>query len=201
MYCFKCGKKILESSKFCTFCRANLTGSPSINSGKLQTIPGTYMSINQRKIMLIVIVTLCVLSAALIVKNESDIDKRNGMNLVFGKEDNLFNCSYKNVNSGVTAVNGEWIYFSNTSDGAKLYKIRTDGSKKTLISNDSAICIYVLGNWLYYSNVSDNYKMCKIKTDGTQRTPLNSDFSLYKNVISDWFYYTISKNEENNNTL
>lgn len=58
------------------------------------------------------------------------------------------------VNSGLAAIQGDWIYYC-TPEG--LFKINVDGTGEQLIFSDSAEddCIYsinVVGNWIYYEN-------------------------------------------------
>lgn len=65
-------------------------------------------------------------------------------------------------------VSGDWIYFSNISNGDKLYKMKTDGTGKTKISDDDVMFINVSGDWLYYGTYSGEDTI-KIKTDGTGR--------------------------------
>lgn len=65
-------------------------------------------------------------------------------------------------------VAGDWIYYSNASDENKLYKIKTDGTNKTKISDETALFIQVAGDWVYYANNSSE-QIIKVKTDGSER--------------------------------
>ena len=63
-----------------------------------------------------------------------------------------------------------WIFYNNESDAWKLYKIRTDGTERTLLSDDDSQSINVVGDWIYYGCESDDgYYIYKIRTDGTER--------------------------------
>ena len=97
------------------------------------------------------------------------------------------------------SVAGEWIYYladneSGESEEVGLYKITTDGTEKTLISNDvSVLYSYVMviasEDWLYYLD-NEEY-LCKIKTDGSGKEKLvKVDYPEWFNVGGEWIYYT-----------
>ena len=96
------------------------------------------------------------------------------------------------VNFGLVAQQGEWIFYRNTSDGNKLYKIRTDNTNQTQLNDDISSYINVVGDWIYYRNGTDKGKIYKIRTDGTGRTKLNEDDSYYLNVLGENIYYNNS---------
>lgn len=94
------------------------------------------------------------------------------------------------ANWGLAVTQGDWIYFSNISQGNKLYKMRFDGTGKQMLSNDDSIYINVVGDWIYYVNRSDVFKMYKIRLDGTQRTKIDDTHSAtVMSVVGDWIYY------------
>jgi hypothetical protein len=98
------------------------------------------------------------------------------------------------TNGGIACQKGDWIYYTNYSDGYKLYRIRTDGSDRTKLNDDGSSCINVVGDWVYYNNGND-HKLYKIRTDGSDRTKLNDDDSIYINVVGDWVYYNNESDE------
>ncbi|MDR3587384.1 MAG: DUF5050 domain-containing protein, partial [Desulfosporosinus sp.] len=79
-----------------------------------------------------------------------------------------------------------------------IYKIKTDGTGKTEISNNDARFLMLSGDWLYYSNQSDNGKIYRIKTDGSGKMKLNDDTSFHLNTDGNWIYYL---NHSDNNKL
>ena len=87
-------------------------------------------------------------------------------------------------NLGFAAIQGDYIYYSTTSG---LYKIKKDGSGKTLLYNIEAMSINVVGNWIYFR---DRYKyvLYKININGGNLTPITgSVFSLW--VVDDTIYF------------
>ncbi len=84
---------------------------------------------------------------------------------------------------------GDWIYYSNVSDGHKLYKVRIDGTEKTKLNNECSWYINVIGDWIYYSDWDDVRNLYKIRTDGTNKTKLNNIHSGSINVAGEWIYY------------
>ncbi|MDC3418364.1 DUF5050 domain-containing protein [Aquibacillus salsiterrae] len=100
------------------------------------------------------------------------------------------NSSGNIANWGIAALQGDWVYFSNISQGYKLYKMRLDGTGKQLLASDRSLYINVVGDWIYYINQSDQAKMYKVRTDGTQKTRIDDQHSATViSVVGDWIYY------------
>jgi hypothetical protein len=103
------------------------------------------------------------------------------------------NTSGNIANWGFVAQQGEWIYYCNSDE--KMYKVKTDGSSKTLIpiSDDEPRYLNVVNDWIFYLNVGQKnnnlQKIYKIKTDGTDRTLISNDISKRLSVEGDWIYY------------
>ena len=75
-------------------------------------------------------------------------------------------------NEGLVAQQGDWIYYSNILDERKLYKIRTDGTQKQLLSDDRSWYLNIADDWIYYivgggGGSLTRLSYCKIRTDGT----------------------------------
>ncbi|MCX7695404.1 MAG: DUF5050 domain-containing protein, partial [Caloramator sp.] len=96
-------------------------------------------------------------------------------------------------NGGFAATDGEYIYYSNSADGGKIYKRPIDGSDAYPICNDNAKYINVVDDFIYYSNMSDGGKIYRIKTDGTSRSKINNVLSSYINVVDSDIYYVNGK--------
>ena len=84
----------------------------------------------------------------------------------------------------------DWIYYANTNDQNKLYKMKADGSNPTKITDDQAYDLNVVDDWIYYRALDKNAMMYKMKTDGTSKTQLTKEPSGYINVVDDWIYYS-----------
>ncbi|MGI6449986.1 MAG: DUF5050 domain-containing protein [Desulfitobacteriia bacterium] len=93
------------------------------------------------------------------------------------------------INGGYVAQQGDWIFYRNTSDKNKLYKVKTDGSEKTKICDDNIKYINVIGEWIYYCNETNGMNIYKIKLNGKDRTRLNSAPSETVHVLGDTIYY------------
>lgn len=86
---------------------------------------------------------------------------------------------YTDFESGLWFINVEddWIYFSTFMTG-DLYKIRTDGTNITLLSDESWImCIHIIDDWIYYVSVNEEEisNLNRIKTDGSHKETLISN--------------------------
>lgn len=93
-------------------------------------------------------------------------------------------------NNGYAAQDSLWIYYSNTADGGKLYKIKKDGQDNQPVSNDQAAFINVSGSVIYYSNLSDSSRIYRINTDGTGRTKVCDDMASYVSLSGSSLYYS-----------
>lgn len=83
-----------------------------------------------------------------------------------------------------------YLYFNNTGDRNKLYKLDTNGIFNNAIADDNAQYINVLNGWVYYSNYTEGGKIYKVKEDGTGKQKLCDDMAAYVNVSGDWIYYS-----------
>lgn len=92
-------------------------------------------------------------------------------------------------NYGLLCEYDSYLYFSNTADSGKLYKMKPDGTGYEKLSEDEVQYISVLSGVIYYTNLSDGGTLYSIKTDGSQRKKLNSENSVYVNVVGDTIYY------------
>lgn len=61
------------------------------------------------------------------------------------------------------------IYYITLSDDNKIYKMRTNGTKKTKLSEDQSYTINIAGDWIYYQNMSDDGKPYKMRPHGSER--------------------------------
>lgn len=100
------------------------------------------------------------------------------------------NIAHNISNNGYAAQDNLWIYYSNTSDGGKLYKIKKDGQDNQPISNDKVAFINVGGSVIYYSNLSDGSKIYKINNDGTGRAKVCDDMATYTFLSGNTIYYS-----------
>ena len=145
-------------------------------------------------IIICLFVILCLTYAAsyrLLVKGKSSdlkktIVENNKIDTIPG------NLSGNLLNEGIISEKNDWIYYNN-SDG--LYKMKSDGSAVTSISNDNANYINVIGDYIYYINVSNGNSIYKIKTDGTSNHKILASSSKSINIVGNWIYY--SKSTEN----
>lgn len=83
-----------------------------------------------------------------------------------------------------------WIYYINGSDNYKIYKMKDDGTEKTLIIDNPTDHLYVINNSVIYvngfiiSSTVKSYLVFKSDLDGKNITQIISD----KNVLTLYFY-------------
>lgn len=93
-----------------------------------------------------------------------------------------------NSDGGVSHINvlGDWIYYSG-NDG-KLYRMKVDGSQKSIFINEEVYFSYVTADFIYfYSNGSLN----RMKLDGSARTSIIASADQWNYYISGGFVYYI----------
>ncbi len=90
------------------------------------------------------------------------------------------------------AASGEWLYYGDATYGmdTPLYKVRLDGTEKTLLDEDDCNGYLVIGDWIYYSGGGAFGPLHKIKSDGSGKTRLGS-LEMHDFVADGgWLYYT-----------
>jgi hypothetical protein len=95
------------------------------------------------------------------------------------------------ANAGFIAQQGNWLFYLGAQGGG-LCKIRTDGTGREKLNDDSALYINVVGDWVYYVEDSDSWSgaICRVRTDGSDQSVLNGDVCQDLYVAGDWMYYT-----------
>ena len=97
----------------------------------------------------------------------------------------------------INAIENGWIYyfdrgFAGGPAGGRAsgyYKIRTDGTDQTRISDDFGESVNAADGWVYFSNYFDDGKLYKMRTDGANRTKLSDDDVGDINLADGWIYY------------
>lgn len=93
-------------------------------------------------------------------------------------------------NDGLSLMQGDWIYFCNEG----LYKIKTDGTGETLVSNNQVTYLNYFEDWIYYVDYSFNQGIYKIRLDGTDKTLILDTNVNFMIVSEGWIYYIDSSN-------
>lgn len=66
---------------------------------------------------------------------------------------------------------------------------RTDGTRRTKLTDDVAYRINVDDEWICYQNTRDGKVIYKMHNNGTEQQQFNSDSSDCIHIIGDWIYY------------
>lgn len=122
--------------------------------------------------------------------------KRNSTVLVIvsaGVSNTVGNTPSNSRNWGFIATQGDWVYYANIRYNYYLYKMRTDGSEKQILTKGSVHSLNVVGEWIYYTDDSPNGSgLYKIRIDGSQKTKLSSNVYYWVYVVNDCIYYAES---------
>lgn len=89
-------------------------------------------------------------------------------------------------------VKGDWIYYTYVEQkNYGLFKVKTDGSNKTKLSDNYASEINLVNDYIYYTNSSDGHSIYKIKVDGSERTKISTYAGYGLNIVDNWIYYLV----------
>lgn len=97
------------------------------------------------------------------------------------------------VNGSRVTFERDWIYYINIKDRGNIYKMKTNGSEKTLVYDNYTSNLNLMEGWLYFSSYDENgffKNIYKMKTDGSERIKLSEDSPSYMNVVGDWIFYS-----------
>lgn len=116
----------------------------------------------------------------------------------------LFVGNFQNGDTGILStdsvwfinVYGDWIYYSNRDDNNRLYKLKTDGTNRTVLSDSGAWFVTYFDNWIYYIDEADDYKIYKVDPEGNNRIRITEDSAWFINVFDNWVYY-VNPNDGN----
>ena len=87
-----------------------------------------------------------------------------------------------------------YVYYSNASDGNKIYKVNEKDSSKIRINNDNSSIVSIVDAYIYYYTEKNTYgedygKISRIKIDGTGKKRLTKLDSVFEGVVDGWLYY------------
>lgn len=136
-----------------------------------------------------------------------------------GKNETIMNNGYVNGNTAGNLYNGglfceynDVIFFSNPSDGGKLYSMDSNGYHLKKLADDAATYINADENYVYYirNNPGDSLNfnfvafhrnaLVRIDHDGDNLVILDTEPSLYASLLGNYIYY-IHYDEQNASTL
>ena len=85
-------------------------------------------------------------------------------------------------------VIGDYIYYINYGDNLKIYRIKTDGSDRNVVSDEYTNCLSAFNNKIYCAQSGGIYSM---NTDGSQRVLLHEGSPLLFNfnVVNEKIFY------------
>ncbi|MDD4615252.1 MAG: DUF5050 domain-containing protein [Caldisericia bacterium] len=109
------------------------------------------------------------------------------LKLAFGKDQTTVICN--DIVRDMSIVE-DWIYFNTYHPESGIFRIRTDGTKKIKLTEDTGYCMNVTNDWVYYIDSEYKKKLYKMRVDGTERMKVCDDHISFINVVGDWIYYT-----------
>lgn len=105
----------------------------------------------------------------------------------------------EDVDNAAMTVVDNWIYYF---DNSCLYRIKTNGENKKIISKKSIDSYQIEGNWIYYSYINDGkYVIAKMKADGEDITKIDLQAGKTFLVKGNNIYYICENNDTGNYEL
>jgi len=90
---------------------------------------------------------------------------------------------------GFFAVQDEWIYFGDPTEGFLCKAGFQDGSDMQVLCEDGAAFINPVGDTVYYCNMWDDYSVCSVGTDGQNQQKLADGHCEDLSCLDGWLYY------------
>lgn len=90
-------------------------------------------------------------------------------------------------------LHNDWLFFRDSKDG--IYKTKTDGSEKTLISNNAVGGMLLIDDWIYFDyfeRTSPHYRHSIARTDANGENfqiLCDHDCNRFVGYIDGWLYY------------
>ena len=85
------------------------------------------------------------------------------------------------------AVCGEWIVYANMNENDSLYKVRLDGSERTLVVQSPVMYPYLYGDRIYFRQ-RDERSFYSVAPDGSDMKQLAQYIEGYC-IGDDWIYF------------
>ncbi len=104
--------------------------------------------------------------------------------------------SNRNLGNGSNiAYYKDYLYYSTSKDGNKIYRIKSDSSEITKISDDLAANLNITDNHIYYDNISDGGKIYKMNLDGSNKIKIVDNSTSRFVVVDNYIYYSYKEQE------
>ncbi|GKX32082.1 hypothetical protein SH1V18_45620 [Vallitalea longa] len=113
-------------------------------------------------------------------------------------DNDMTNDKKNNLENDNSEINfNEWVYFGNPDDNYKIYRMKTDGTNLTKITDAVFEGIRSLDNWIYYIDTNSKYtpaKLARIKWDGTDKEILSEEDINSFCTSEDYIFYIYENN-------
>jgi hypothetical protein len=96
---------------------------------------------------------------------------------------------YREFRREVFCVQGDWVYYINAEEGYSLYKMKTDFTSRTLLTENEVSNLNVIGDWIYFTDLSKDEHIYKMRTDGSMQTFISDAKCSFMVVYNDYIYY------------
>jgi len=212
MYCSNCGQKNKPDDRYCLNCGMQFAGQP--RKRRKWVLPVAIFSIT---LMIVSVLLITLPRGGTYIYGNTDGNLKNlGIAAEQGDwiyyvtasyEDDGDVGSLKRIRKDGTGretiaefdfvpfslnVIDDWIYFCCHSFDSGIYKMCTDGSHLTKLTDKSGIYLSVINDWVYFLEYDGGDQpdgLYKMKTDGSELTKLFDGYPYSPCIAGDWIYY------------
>lgn len=96
------------------------------------------------------------------------------------------------ANGGMVTSDSDWVYYVNVDDGGSIYKMKPDGTEKSLVKDCRAYYLNVYGDYLYFLDYNEHGFIHKMKKTGGEATVVYKAIGTYLNVCDGLLYFSIT---------
>jgi hypothetical protein len=107
-------------------------------------------------------------------------------NIYVLKSDGISSIKFADLCPRDMIVNNNWLYYTDTHDSNKLYKIDIDSKETKLLNDFNTTCFKVDGEYIYYV---DEQGIHRKHCDGTNQINISNDIPTAIDVYGNWIYY------------
>lgn len=87
------------------------------------------------------------------------------------------------------SVTEDWVYYSDRADNSHLYRMKADGTEKSLVISETVYACTIAEHAMYYTTLAGLFRS---DLDGATQTQLQTEGGV-PTIVGDWVYYAEDK--------
>jgi serine/threonine protein kinase len=123
-----------------------------------------------------------------------DSDKELGSLYKMDKDDgsnNIKICDNVNFYANYTIID-DWIYYLNSEEDDKIYKIKTDGTENEKVSDEETEQFLIYNDYIFYTSKTEDSNIYRINIDGSEKKKIVEYEVMDFDIENGFLYYCVS---------